>query len=418
MKSAALLIAFVATANAQCSEANFGLKILAGEPVGENDVFTDLPAACDVDDTALGRQYSCRLFRQVSRNRCLDEGDDIPVTVDMTWEVKNTKGGSKKLNLARTWVDFSGPAVEEGSMRVNDPSLDREVAEGQDSIWIAGGESVFFSATATVNKCEPSFDAKLRIEEVAAEDVTCVKRFVTKDLILRRCPLQNAVKCFVKNPNTEGLFVECDDIMRGIQDAPAEEKEALFRDNFCRQATRVKYEYELCSSSKNLTFEHKTKGDKKTRAFLSYDLGEGQSEQMEIQATYDTLEAEECKLFTTTVPAIDCSETADPSQFPVGIYDVNGDMKGANQQKIDRTYTGCWERTSYTFPPLDLQQDSATKEPCTEAPTAAPVVNTNPGSTAPNDMIQFTVPATFKKSKKCGKGGKGKKAPAPATRRH
>jgi hypothetical protein len=110
----------------------------------------------------------------------------------MTWEVKNNKGGSKKLNLGRTWVDFSGPAVEEGKMRVTDPSLDRQVAEGQEFIWIAGGESVLISATATVNKCEPSFDAKLRIEEVAAdEDVTpCVQRFVTKDLILRRCPLQ------------------------------------------------------------------------------------------------------------------------------------------------------------------------------------------------------------------------------------
>ena len=75
-------------------------------------------------------------------------------------------------------------------MRVTDPSLDRQVAEGQEFIWIAGGESVLISATATVNKCEPSFDAKLRIEEVAADDVTCVQRFVTRDLILRRCPLQ------------------------------------------------------------------------------------------------------------------------------------------------------------------------------------------------------------------------------------
>lgn len=382
-------------------------QILAGEPVGENDVFTDLPAACDVNDSALGTEYSCRLFRQVSRNRCADEADDIPVTVDMTWEVKNEKGGSKKLNLARTWVDFSGPAIEGGQMRVTDPSLDREVAEGKDSIWIAGGESVFISATATVNKCEPSFDAKLRIEEVAADDATCVRRFVTKDLILRRCPLQNAVKCFVKNPNTEG-FVECDDIMKGIQEAPAEEKEGLFRDNFCRQATKVKYEYELCSSTKNLTFEHKTKGDKKTRAFLSYDMGGGEKETMEIQATYDTLEAEECKLFTTTVPAIDCSETADPSQFPVGIYDVNGRMKGANQEKVDRKYTGCWERTTYQFPSLDvIDQGGKEKIECTEAPTAAPVPEQS-------DMIGFTLPATFKKSKKCG--GKGKKSPSTGTR--
>lgn len=418
MKSAALLIAFVATANAQCSTGNFGLKILPGEPVGDNDVFTDLPAACDVNDSALGSEYSCRLFRQVSRNRCADEADSIPVTVEMTWEVKNTKGGSKKLNLGRTWVDFSGPAIEGNQMRVTDPSLDREVAEGQEFIWIAGGESVLISATATVNKCEPSFDAKLRIEEVAADDGTCVKRFVTKDLILRRCPLQNAVKCYVKNPNTEG-FVECDDIMQGIQDAPAEEKDALFRDHFCRQATKVKYEYELCSSSKSLTFEHKTKGAKMTRAFLSYDLGEGQSEQMEIEATYDTLEAEECKLFTTTVPALDCSETADPSQFPVGIYDVNGSMKGANQQKVDRTYTGCWERTSYKFPALDSPNvgDGPTTEPCSEAPSSAPTVITRRTTTADN-MIQFTVPATFKKSKNCGKGGKGKKAAAGGMRRH
>ena len=40
----------------------------------------------------------------------------------------------------------------------------------------------------------------------------------------------------------------------------------------------------------------------------------------------------------------------DPSQFPVGVYDVNGSMKGENQQKVDRAYTGCWERTSYKFP--------------------------------------------------------------------
>ena len=134
-------------------------------------------------------KYSCRFFRQVSRNRCADEADNIPVTVDMKWEVKNTKGGSKKLNLGRTWVDFSGAAIEGGQTRVNNPTLSRDVAEGKEFIWISGGKSVFISATATVNKCKPSFDAKLRIQEDISED-TCVRRFVTKDLILRRCPLQ------------------------------------------------------------------------------------------------------------------------------------------------------------------------------------------------------------------------------------
>ena len=199
--------------------------------------------------------------------------------------------------------------------------------------------------------------------------------------------------------------------MQGIQDAPAEEKEALFRDHFCHQATKVRYQYELCSSSKSLTFEHETKGAKRTtRAFLSYDLGEGQSEQMEIEATYDTLEAEECKLFTTTVPALDCSETADPSQFPEGIYDVNGSMKGENQQKVDRAYTGCWERTSYKFPALDKSNvgDGPTTEPCTAAPTQTPVSAPGKGGRKANDMIQFTVPAPFKKSKKCGKGKGGR----------
>jgi hypothetical protein len=108
----------------------------------------------------------------------------------MKWEVKNTKGGSTKLNLGRTWVDFSGDAIEGGQIRVNNPTISsRDVAEGKDFIWIGGGESVFISATATVNKCEPSFDAKFRIQEDISE-ATCVKRFVTKDLILRRCPLQ------------------------------------------------------------------------------------------------------------------------------------------------------------------------------------------------------------------------------------
>jgi hypothetical protein len=192
--------------------------------------------------------------------------------------------------------------------------------------------------------------------------------------------------------------------MQGIQDAPAEEKDALFRDHFCRQSTKVKYEYELCSSSKSFTIEHKTKGKTQTRAFLKYDLGEGGGSEttMDIKANYDQIDAEGSKHYAYTVPQIECSETAEPSQFPVGIYDVNGSMKGENQQKVDRTYRGCWEHTSYKFPALDTPQigdGGAKKEPCTEEASAKASLPA-PTRTV-NDMIQFTVPAIFKKSEKC-----------------
>jgi len=410
MKTVALLLAFLATAKAQCSAANFGLKIQDGEPIGEGDVFTDLPLSCQVTDPFLGgdEPYDCRLFRQVSRNRCLTEANDMSVTVEMKWEVKNTKSGSAKVLMDETWVDFTGPAIAGGSLRVT-PTMDNA------NVWISGDDTRIFTASATVNKCEPSFDVKLRVKEQAmagGEAFTCVKINKVNDLILRRCPLNIDVKCYVKNSIT-GEFLLCDDVMEGIQGAADDEKADLFLDNFCDASTVIDYEYILCSESTFLDFKHRTSGAKQTRAFLQND-----GSQQLLEATYPDLTPEECKVFKTTIPSVDCAGVADPSVFPKGIYDVNGKMLGKNQNKIDRRYTGCWERTQYEFLALDAPDvgegnnvpDGPMIEP-TPCPTAAPAAS--PMEDAPEAMIQFTVPQTFKKSAKCGKGGKGGKGEKP-----
>lgn len=223
------------------------------------------------------------------------------------------------------------------------------------------------------------------------------------------CIFQPAVDCFVKGPNSE-WFTKCDTKMAAIRNASEEERGALFAEEFCSASSQVKYVYELCSES-NLKFVHKTTGAKQTRAFLKDGSGE-QSDLSPIPRK-DLLKGQ-CQEFKVTVPSVTCDGTeADPtSLFPTGIFDVNGRMRGENQDKVDRKYSGCWERTTYEFDRLDVAPSTPADEPCTEAPTPAPSPTRRVLEEA-NLVTGFVLPEAFKGgkgSKKCK--GKGSKAPS------
>ena len=170
-------------------------QILDGTPRGENDVFTDLPESCTVEDVFLGKTYDCRELRQVSDARCAVEVT-MPVTVTIQWLIENEKPNNRALVMSDSWVDFSGPAVEGGSERVTPTFTDLQVGQGGIA-YIPGGETKTLEAQVTVDKCKESFDVKLRIQQRVSRNGTstlCPLRRVTKDLILRRCEIE---VCFV-----------------------------------------------------------------------------------------------------------------------------------------------------------------------------------------------------------------------------
>lgn len=431
MKYIAALLPFLLSANAQdtnCDDERFGLKILDGPPRGDNDVFTDLPLKCEVEDSFVGGTYDCRELRQISRARCEVEVT-MPVKVSMAWEIKNNKPNPRALVMSETWVDFNGPAVEGGTYRVTPTFTDLQVGEGGIA-YIPGGETKTLGASAVVDKCQNSFNAKIRTMQRVSRDgvaTLCPRRKVSKDLILRRCELENTVSCYVKGPSSQWA-TKCDTKMAAIRNASAEERGTLFAEEFCSPNSEVTYVYELCSES-NLNFKHRPENDKKqTRAFLDY--GSGEKDELSNVPKGDLAKGQ-CQEFKVILPAVECDGTeADPtSLFPAGIYDVNGNLKGQNQNQIDRKYTGCWERTSYEFDKLDHSKpESPADEPCTVAPTLSPTPAARKLEEA-DLMTGFVLPGTFKhKTKKCkGKGStktpsaKGStKAPtmAPARRNH
>ena len=96
-----------------------------------------------------------------------------------------------------SWVDFSGPAVEGGSERVFPTFTDLPVGEGG-LAYIPGGETKTLEASVTIDKCENSVDAKLRIQQRVSRDgvaTFCPQRKIVKDLILRRCEIEVRAQC-------------------------------------------------------------------------------------------------------------------------------------------------------------------------------------------------------------------------------